>query len=64
MTDDVIQEPTVTGGDDTDALKRSIEALERKNYELIAKLKENKAKAPAVPDGINVDELIEFKRNY
>ena len=42
MTDDVIQEPTVTGGDDTDALKRSIEALERKNYELIAKLKENK----------------------
>ena len=64
MTDDVIQEPTVTGNGDTEALKRSIEALERKNYELIAKLKENKAKAPSVPDGVNVDELIEFKRNY
>jgi hypothetical protein len=64
MTDDVIQEPTVTGNADTDGLKRSIEALERKNFELIAKLKENKAKAPAIPDGVNIDELIEFKRNY
>lgn len=64
MTDDVIQEPTATGGEDTEALKRSIEALERKNYELIAKLKENKAKTPALPDGINIEELLEFKRNH
>ena len=41
-----------------DSLKNSIEALERKNHELIGKLK----KAKAVPDGVDVDELLEFKR--
>ena len=44
--------------DQVNALQRSIEALERKNHELIGKLQ----KAKKVPDGIDVDELIQFKR--
>jgi hypothetical protein len=55
-----IQEPAATG--DTDALQRSVEALERKNQELIAELRA--AKKSKAPDGVNVDELLEFKRNY
>lgn len=56
------QEPAATGID-AEALQRSVEALEAKNKELIAELRAAK-KAPKVPDGINVDELLEFKRNY
>lgn len=55
------QEPAAVG--DSEALQRSVEALERKNKELIAELRAAK-KAPAVPDGVNVDELLEFKRSY
>lgn len=44
--------------DQVNALQRSVEALERKNHELIGKLQ----KAKKVPDGIDVDELIQFKR--
>jgi hypothetical protein len=40
------------------SLKSQVEGLERKNRELIAKLKN----AKAVPDGVNVEELLEFKR--
>jgi hypothetical protein len=47
---------------DTDAMKRSIEALERKNSELIAELRSAKSKASKVPDGVDVEELLEFKR--
>jgi hypothetical protein len=50
--------PTV----DAEALQRSVEALERKNQELIAELRQAKSKAPKLPDGVNVDELLEFKR--
>lgn len=57
------QEPAATGGDNTEALQRSVEALERKNKELIAELRAAK-KTPAVPDGVDVDELLEFKRSY
>jgi len=57
------QEPAATGGDNTEALQRSVEALERKNKELISELRAAK-KAPALPDGIDVNELLEFKRNY
>ena len=42
---------------DAEALKKSIEALERKNHELIGKLK----KAKTIPDGVDVQELIDFK---
>jgi len=57
------QEPAATEGDNTDALQRSVEALERKNKELIAELRAAK-KAPALPDGVDVNELLEFKRNH
>ena len=52
------QEPAATA--DADALQRSVEALERKNAELIAELRA--AKKTKLPDGVNVDELLEFKR--
>ena len=53
------QEPAAT-----DAMQRSIEALERKNSELITELRSAKSKASKVPDGVNVDELLEFKRTH
>ena len=56
-------EPAATGVD-AEALQRSVEALERKNQELIAELRTAKSKAPKLPDGVNVDELLEFKRNH
>jgi hypothetical protein len=55
------QEPAAEGGNN-EALQRSVEALERKNQELIAELRA--AKKSKAPDGVNVDELLEFKRNY
>ena len=54
------QEPAATGAD---ALQRSVEALEAKNRELIAELRAAK-KGPKVPDGVDVNELLEFKRTY
>jgi hypothetical protein len=56
------QEPAATSGD-SETLQRSVEALERKNQELIAELRAAK-KSPKLPDGVNVDELLEFKRNH
>ena len=58
MSDETTQQPAAV---DTDAMQRSIEALERKNQELIAELRAAKSKSK-VPDGVNVDELLEFKR--
>jgi hypothetical protein len=55
-------ESATTEGGNTEALQRSVEALERKNQELIAELRA--AKKSKAPDGVNVDELLEFKRNY
>lgn len=54
------QEPAAAGGDNTEALQRSVEALERKNQELIAELRA--AKKTKLPDGVDVNELLEFKR--
>jgi len=60
MSDEITnQEPAAT-----DAMQRSIEALERKNSELITELRSAKSKASKVPDGVNVDELLEFKRTH
>ena len=58
MSDETIQQSATV---DAEMLQRSIEALEAKNKELIAELRQAK-KAPKVPDGIDVDELLEFKR--
>ena len=54
-----ITSPAAPNNPELDALKNSIQALEKKNYELIGKLKE----AKTVPDGVDVQELLEFKRN-
>ena len=63
MSDEQLQEATQTAnGDELEKLKRSIEGLERKNFELIGKLKENKEKLPSLPDGVDVQELLDFKR--
>jgi hypothetical protein len=60
MSEEIInQEPAAT-----DAMQRSIEALERKNSELITELRAAKSKASKVPDGVNIDELLEFKRTH
>jgi hypothetical protein len=53
------QEPAAPAVD-TDALQRSVEALERKNAELIAELRA--AKKTKLPEGVDVNELLEFKR--
>lgn len=61
MSDELnTQEPAAAGGDNTEALQRSVEALERKNAELIAELRA--AKKTKLPDGVDVNELLEFKR--
>lgn len=63
MSDEQLQEATQTANnDELEKLKRSIEGLERKNFELIGKLKEQKEKAVPVPEGVDVQELLDFKR--
>jgi len=54
-----ITSPAAPNNAELDALKNSIQALEKKNYELIGKLKE----AKTIPDGVDVQELLEFKRS-
>ena len=63
MSDENQTQESATPAVDTDALMRSVEALERKNKELITELRAAK-KTPNLPEGVNVDELLEFKRNY
>ena len=58
MSEEQLQEATPTADiGELDLLRSSIEALERKNHELIGKLK----KAKSVPDGVDVQELMDFK---
>ena len=42
----------------------SIRRLEEKNRELIGELRAARKKAEQVPDGVNVQELIEFKQRH
>ncbi len=62
MSDEQQTQESATTGVEAEALQRSVEALERKNQELIAELRA--AKKSKAPDGVNIDELLEFKRNY
>ena len=63
MSEEQLQDATpIADNGGVEALKRSVEALERKNHELIGKLKNAKEKAPALPDGVDVEELIQYKR--
>jgi hypothetical protein len=62
MSDDNNQQPAAV---DVEALQRSIEALEAKNRELAdekRKLRKYERMAEKLPDGVDVDELLEFKR--
>ena len=54
-----ITSPAAQNNAELDALRNSVQALEKKNYELIGKLKE----AKTVPDGVDVQELLDFKRS-
>lgn len=44
------------------AIAAEIEALRRKNRELLDEKKKLQAKLPAIPDGVDVEELLAFKR--
>ena len=60
MAEEQVQEsmaPETTSSNEVDALKAEREALLKKNYELIGKLKN----AKTVPDGVDVQELLDFK---
>ena len=58
MSEEQIQETTSSepqNNAELESLKGSVEALERKNHELIGKLKKTKE----IPDGVDVQELLE-----
>jgi len=46
---------------DTSELKTELETMRRKNVELLDEYKKAVAKAKAVPDGVDVQELLDFK---
>ena len=46
---------------DTSELKTELESMRRKNAELLDEYKKAKAQAKAVPDGVDVQELLDFK---
>ena len=59
MAEEQSQEVTpVENNAEVDALKESIKGLERKNHELIGKIQ----KAKQIPEDVDVQELINFKR--
>ena len=58
MTEENLQEPTAVDPSEVDALKRSIENLEKKNFALIGKLK--KKETPDVP--ADYQDLLDFKQ--
>ena len=48
---------------DTAKLQADLEAMRRKNAELLDEYKKAKQQAKAVPDGVDVQELLDFKRS-
>ena len=46
---------------DTAKLEQELEAMRRKNAELLDEYKKAKQQAKAIPDGVNVQELLDFK---
>ena len=46
---------------DTSELKTELDSMRRKNAELLDEYKKAKAQAKAVPDGVDVQELLDFK---
>ena len=60
MAEEQTQEVTpVENNAEVEVLKENIKGLERKNHELIGKIQ----RAKLVPDDVDVQELIDFKRN-
>ena len=49
--------------DNTSELKAELEAMRRKNAELLDEYKKAKDRAKAVPEGVNVQELLKFKQD-
>jgi hypothetical protein len=49
---------------DNSKMAAELEAMRRKNAELLDEYKKAVAQAKAVPDGVDVNELLEFKRNH
>jgi hypothetical protein len=59
MSDETQEATLPESNEQVDSLQKSVEALERKNHELIGKLK----KAKSVPDDVDVQALIDYKNN-
>ena len=47
---------------DVSQLQAELEAMRRKNTELLAEYKKAKEQGKAIPDGVNIEELLDFKR--
>ena len=54
--------PVEQSSPDTSALQAEIEALRRKNTELLDEKKKLAKKVPELPDGVDVQELLAFKQ--
>jgi hypothetical protein len=62
MPDEQIDAPVEQSSPDAAALHAELEAMRRKNAELLNEKKQLQKKLPDIPDGIDVQELLEFKR--
>lgn len=62
MSDEQLTAPVESSAPDTTALQAELEAMRRKNQELLNEKKQLQKKLPDVPEGVDVQELLEFKR--
>ena len=62
MSDEQLDAPVEQSAPDAAALQAELEAMRRKNQELLNEKKQLQKKLPDVPDGVDVKELLEFKR--
>ena len=58
------QQAPVEQAVDISKMQAELEAMRRKNAELLKEYKTAVEQAKAIPDGLNVQELLDFKRNY
>jgi FtsZ-binding cell division protein ZapB len=62
MPEEQLDTPVESSASDTTALQAELEAMRRKNQELLNEKKQLQKKLPEIPDGVDVQELLEFKR--
>lgn len=62
MPDEQLDAPVEHSTPDPSALEAEVEKLRRKNAELLNEKKQLQKKLPDIPDGVDVQELLEFKR--